>query len=52
MAGLPPSKEVADREGLSGWKYRILTGDFQHWKDHDAYKKTFERVVRDLTMPL
>ena len=24
-------------------------GDFQHWKDHDAYKQNFERVVRDLT---
>jgi hypothetical protein len=24
-------------------------GDFQHWKDHDAYKRSFERVVRDLT---
>jgi hypothetical protein len=26
-----------------------LIGDFQHWKDHDAYKRNFERVVRDLT---
>jgi hypothetical protein len=26
-----------------------LIGDFQHWKDHDAYKRSFERVVRDLT---
>jgi uncharacterized protein YjbI with pentapeptide repeats len=25
-----------------------LIGDFQHWKDHDAYKRSFERVVRDL----
>jgi TIR domain len=23
-------------------------GDFQRWKDHDAYKKSFERVMRDL----
>ena len=23
-------------------------GDFTHWKDHDAYKQSFERVVRDL----
>jgi hypothetical protein len=28
-----------------------LIGDFQNWKNHDAYKKTFERVVRDLTIP-
>jgi uncharacterized protein YjbI with pentapeptide repeats len=26
-----------------------LIGDFQNWKDHDAYKRSFERVVRDLT---
>ena len=24
-------------------------GDFRRWKDHDAYKQSFERVVRDLT---
>jgi hypothetical protein len=23
-------------------------GDFRHWKDHDAYKTSFERVLRDL----
>ena len=26
-------------------------GDFRKWKDHDTYQKSFERVVRDLTMP-
>jgi hypothetical protein len=25
-------------------------GDFRRWKDHDAYKDSFERVVRDLTV--
>ena len=25
-------------------------GDFRYWKDHDAYKDSFERVVRDLTI--
>ena len=24
-------------------------GDFTQWKEHDAYKRSFERVVRDLT---
>jgi hypothetical protein len=24
-------------------------GDFQRWKDDNAYKQSFERVVRDLT---
>jgi hypothetical protein len=26
-------------------------GDFRRWKDRDAYKHSFERVVRDLTIP-
>ena len=26
-------------------------GDFRRWKDHDAYTQSFERVVRDLTIP-
>ena len=25
-------------------------GDFGRWKDHDAYKRSFERVLRDLTI--
>jgi hypothetical protein len=24
--------------------------DFTGWKDHDAYRKGFERLMRDLTM--
>jgi hypothetical protein len=24
-------------------------GDFRRWKDHDGYKQSFERVLRDLT---
>jgi uncharacterized protein YjbI with pentapeptide repeats len=27
-----------------------LIGDFTRWKDHDAYKQSFERVLRDLTI--
>ncbi|HMD97208.1 MAG TPA: toll/interleukin-1 receptor domain-containing protein [Terriglobia bacterium] len=23
-------------------------GDFRHWKDHDAFQKAFERLLRDL----
>jgi hypothetical protein len=26
-------------------------GDFRRWKDHDAYKASFDRVVRDLKVP-
>jgi hypothetical protein len=25
-------------------------GDFTRWKDQDSYRKSFERVLRDLTM--
>jgi uncharacterized protein YjbI with pentapeptide repeats len=25
-------------------------GDFRHWKDNDGYKRSFERVLRDLTL--
>jgi hypothetical protein len=25
-------------------------GDFRCWKDHDGYKRSFERVLRDLKM--
>jgi TIR domain/Pentapeptide repeats (8 copies) len=31
------------------WDQRNI-GDFTGWKDHDAYKASFERVVRDLTI--
>ena len=33
------------------WAADIRTrniGDFRHWKDHDAYQKVFERLIRDL----
>jgi len=26
-------------------------GDFRRWKDHDAYKASLDRVLRDLTKP-
>jgi hypothetical protein len=26
-------------------------GDFRHWKEHDGYKKSFDRVLRDLKQP-
>jgi hypothetical protein len=25
-------------------------GDFRGWKDHDGYKKSFDRVLRDLKL--
>jgi hypothetical protein len=30
---------------------RNVIGDFTRWKDHDAYKQSFGRVLRDLTVP-
>jgi hypothetical protein len=27
-------------------------GDFRHWTDHNAYMKSLERVIRDLTLKL
>jgi hypothetical protein len=27
-------------------------GDFQGWKDHDAYSKALERLLRDLKVEL
>jgi uncharacterized protein YjbI with pentapeptide repeats len=36
----------------TGWPALIkntrLIGDFQRWKDHDAYQKAFDRLLRDL----
>jgi hypothetical protein len=29
---------------------RRRIGDFRGWKDHDGYKESFERVLRDLKM--
>jgi hypothetical protein len=26
-------------------------GDFRHWKDHEKYMKSLERVLRDLWVP-
>jgi hypothetical protein len=39
-------------ESRAGWAADIRrtrhVGDFRRWKDHDAYQKTFERLLRDL----
>jgi hypothetical protein len=36
----------------TGWPAHIKNtrhiGDFRHWKDHDAYQKSFDRLLRDL----
>lgn len=39
-------------ESTVGWAADVRRqhhiGDFTHWKDHDAYQKGFERLLRDL----
>ncbi|NIW80338.1 MAG: hypothetical protein GWN16_13170 [Calditrichae bacterium] len=36
----------------SGWARLVRNtrhiGDFINWKDHDAYQKAFDRLLRDL----
>jgi uncharacterized protein YjbI with pentapeptide repeats len=49
----PVSIDDAVMKTLEPWARKLRdqrnVGDFQHWKDHDAYKRSFEHVVRDLT---
>jgi hypothetical protein len=37
---------------VTGWAADIKRsrhiGDFRRWKDHDAYSKSFDRLLRDL----
>ena len=39
-------------ETIEQWAYDIKRkrhiGDFTTWKNHDSYKKAFERLLRDL----
>ena len=38
-------------EGVSPRKADVVkkvVGDFRKWKDHDAYAKAFDRLLRDL----
>jgi uncharacterized protein YjbI with pentapeptide repeats len=44
-----------DNYVLKGWEHerkadvvKKIIGDFRKWKDHDAYAKAFERLLRDL----
>jgi hypothetical protein len=36
------------REGPGPARDNRNTGDFRAWKDHDAYQRTLERLLRDL----
>jgi hypothetical protein len=48
----PVRLDDAVMESQTGWAADIRRsrhiGDFTRWKDHDAYRKAFDRVVRDL----
>jgi uncharacterized protein YjbI with pentapeptide repeats len=43
--------KTTDKPWASKLRRARHVGDFTRWKDHDAYKQSFERVVRDLTVP-
>lgn len=48
----PVRVDEAVMESKSGWAGNVRRqrhiGDFARWKDHDAYSKAFERLLRDL----
>lgn len=47
----PIQLDVAVMEAEEAWAVDIRTrniGDFRGWKEHDKYKKAFERLLKDL----
>jgi uncharacterized protein YjbI with pentapeptide repeats len=40
--------KTTDKPWASKLRRARHIGDFTHWKDHNAYKQSFERVLRDL----
>jgi hypothetical protein len=48
----PVRLDGAVMEEKTGWAADIRKsrhiGDFRDWKNHDSYKKAFERLMRDL----
>jgi len=48
----PIRLDTAVRDTEQAWAAKIRCtrhiGDFSRWKDHDAYHKAFERLLRDL----
>jgi hypothetical protein len=46
---LPPQRHLLPpQRHLLPLRSRHLLGDFTHWKDHDAYQKALDRLLRDL----
>jgi hypothetical protein len=37
-----------DKAWVAKLRRSRYSGDFTHWKDHDAYKKAIDRLMRDL----
>ena len=52
----PVRLDDAVMESKAGWAADIKRtrhiGDFRRWKDHDGYRKAFERLLRDLKVEL
>jgi hypothetical protein len=48
----PVRIDEAVMQSAVGWAVDIRrqrhVGDFRQWKDHDAYQKAFQRLLRDL----
>ena len=51
---LPVRLDEAVMNTNEAWAAKLRArniGDFRKWKDHDAYKQSLARVLRDLTKP-
>jgi hypothetical protein len=54
MILLPIRLDGAVMDVIAGWPADIrrlrIIGDFQHWRDDSIYQKSFQRLLRDLTI--
>jgi hypothetical protein len=39
---------IADQARAASLRRTCHIGDFRDWKDHDAFRKAFERLLRNL----
>jgi TIR domain len=51
---VPVRLDDAVMQSSEGWAHLLRgqrnIGDFTGWKDHDSYQKSFDRLMRDLTV--
>jgi hypothetical protein len=48
QALLPVQVSVHSQEWLCHLRHTRQISDFRAWKDHDAFQKSFNRLLRDL----